>query len=693
MTEHELPILNELVVVLTACLVSVYVLRKIRVPAVVAYLLTGVVVGPGVLNLIGDIPTIETIAQIGLVFLLFAVGLRFSLEELWRLRWLVLGAGSLQVVLTILATAAIARFAGLSLPISIFLGFLVVQSSTTVMLKVAEERGEIDTPQARLMLSVSIFQDLGVIPLMLLVPVLGQAEDLSYAAAGWTLLTSALAVALIIVAARFLIPWVMERVAQTRNREMFTFTALLIALGTAYFAERIGLSLSLGALVAGIVISESEYSHQILAEVGPVRDALSSLFFVSIGMLLDPRLWIEQPLLSIGLVVGTIVLKAVIVIAIALVFRQGLRVAILGAVALAQVGEFAFVLVQAGQPLGLLPGELYQEFLLVSVATMALAPLGMALAPQLAIRAQQGLRLLRLWRRRGLVLPRGAGRSKVAAPARPDVGEHAADLVRHVIIVGYGVNGRNVARVLRQMKVRFTVIELNPVTVRSIRQQGEPVVYGDATQQEILYRAGILDARVLLIAIPDPRAARRVVVIARSLAPKLTIVVRTRFVAEVEKLRQLGADDVVPEEFETSIALVGRLMAIYGASERMIERQEDLLRREQYEFLRVEEARPVRRPALREMLAHADFAEFALPADSPAVGRTLRDLDLRGRTGASVMGISRGQKIIGNPGPDFELQAGDVLGVLGSAEEVATAQRYLLQGETGENEAPGSAGE
>ncbi len=678
----ELPILEEIVLVLAASVVSVYGLRKLHVPAVVSFILTGIVVGPGVLNLVRDINTIEVMARIGLVFLLFAIGLRFSLKELWQLRWMVLGAGSLQVGLTILTTTGLTRLAGLTIPQAIFAGFLVAQSSTAIILRIIEERDETNTPHGKLMLSIAIFQDLAVIPLMLLVPVLGRASEISYLDAGWTLLKSALAVALIIVAARFLIPWIMERIVHTRNRELFTFTALLIALGTAYFAERIGLSLALGALVAGIVISESQYSHQILAEVAPLRDALSSLFFVSLGMLLDPHLWIAQPALSIGLVAGAIALKAAIVIAIALLFGQGMRVAMLAGLGLAQVGEFAFVLARAGQPLGLLPGQAYQQFLSISVLSMALTPLGMVFSPSLAEKIQQSLRLLRVWRRRH-ILPSSLRLTRPPGPPEPTpaIEPPSHQLTRHVIIVGYGVNGRNVARVLRQMRVRFVVLELNPTTVRAIRTQDEPVIYGDATQQEILHKAGILSARVLLVAIADPRAARQVVAVARSLNPDLTIMVRTRFVAEVEKLHQMGANEVVPEEFETSIALVARVMAIYGASEQMIEQQEEMLRGEHYEALREDAPRALRSPALREMLAHADFAEVSLPADSPVAGRTVKHLDLRGRTGASIMGISRDRQIVSNPGPDFLLQAGDIIGVLGSSAEVAAAKDYLLHGE------------
>ena len=302
----EVPILRDLVLVIAVCLIAVYVLRRAGIPAFVSFIIAGILVGPGGLNLIGNVGTIDTLAQVGVIFLLFAIGLRFSLEEFFRLRWMVLGAGALQVGLTIAATAAIVRLAGVDAPRAIFFGFLAAQSSTTVILKIIESRDETDSPHGRFMLSVSIFQDLAAIPLMLLIPVLGSAEQVSWVSTALTLGKSLALVVLIIVAARFIIPRVIERVVHTRSREVFTFAAILIALGTAYLSEQAGLSLALGAFVAGLVISESQYSHQVLAEVGALRDALSSLFFVSIGMLLNPRIWLDEPVLSIALVVGVI---------------------------------------------------------------------------------------------------------------------------------------------------------------------------------------------------------------------------------------------------------------------------------------------------------------------------------------------------------------------------------------------------
>ncbi len=686
----EIPILRDLVLVIAICLIAFYPLRRLGIPAFVAFILAGVIVGPGALNIIENPRSIQIMAEIGIIFLLFAIGLRFSLQEFFHLRWMVLGAGSLQVGLTILATAIITRLAGLPPPQAIFLGFLVAQSSTTVILKIIDAHGETSSPHARLMLSVCIFQDLAVIPLMLLIPVLGSAEHISWLAAMLTLLKSLAMVVLIIFVARFVIPWLLEHIAATRNREIFTFTAILIALGTAYLSEQAGLSLALGAFVAGLVISESSYSHQVLAEIGAIRDALASLFFVSIGMLFNPQTWIAHPLLSAGMVAGVIGLKTLIVVAIALLLGLGPRVAVLAGLGLAQIGEFSFVLVGAARPYNLLEPIAYQQFLSVLVVTMTLTPLAELAAPAMSDKLLWASRWLPRWprttqagaRRRWPVWLRPLFRQKQVHPAGiPSVEQPSPQqLTRHVIIVGYGVNGRNVARVLRQMQVRFVVLELNPVTVRSIRKQDEPVIYGDATQHEILDRARIADARVLIVAIPDPRAARQIVAVARSMHPDLTIIVRTRYVAEVDKLEELGASVVVPEEFETSIALVARVMAIYGASEKMIEQQEEMLRSEHYEALRAEAPRALRSPALREMLARADFAEVTLPADSPLVGQTLQKVDLRGQTGASVMGISRGQQIIGTPHPDFQLQAGDVIGILGGSDEVAAAQNYLLHG-------------
>lgn len=661
---HPPQILLELVALMGVAIVIVYALRQLRVPAVVGFLLTGVLIGPSGLKLVKDVHDIELLSEVGVVFLLFSIGLKFSLVELIRMRNLVIGAGGLQVGLTIGATMVVATALGVPVRQAAFFGFLMAMSSTAVVLKLLEDQGQTSSIHGRLTIAVLIFQDLAVVPLMLMLPVLG-GKDTTWQVAAASMLKSIAVIAVILAAARWVFPVVLERVVRTRSREIFTLTTFCVALGTAYMAGLAGMSLALGAFLAGLVISESDYVHQIVTEIAPMRDALSSLFFISVGMLVQPELFAATPVASVGLTLGVIGVKAAVLILIGLVMGFGPRVAVLAGLGLAQIGEFSFVLAQVGAANKLLDEAAYGKFIGISVITMALTPLFMAVAPMLSGGAQR----IR-WLHRVLERP---GESAAAADAE----EAESHLEDHVIVVGFGVNGRNVVRVLRQLEVKYLVLELNPFSVRALRDQGEQAMYGDSTREVVLDHAGIHEARVLVIAVSDPVSSRQTVAVARRLNPDLKIFVRARYVAEVDELVRLGATDVVAEEFETSLELCATVMAAYGAPERLILREKEAIRAERSSELRVTRRR--RRPnTLAQLMTAADVEEVVLGRGSPAVGQSLRDLGLREKSGASVIGVAREGRVLGNPGANFVLREDDVLFIFGSPREHEVARSFLV---------------
>lgn len=650
---QDIPLLRNLLVVIAVSLAVVYGLRRLRVPPVVGFLLAGILIGPGGLGLEQDRTTIESLAEIGVILLLFTIGLKFSLQEMARLKLWVFGAGTAQVVLTMAAVMGLARLAGFDGRLGALLGAMVALSSTAVVLKLQEERGETSTPYGRFSLSVLILQDIAVVPLLLLVPMLaaGDTSPLRLAGGfGWSLVM----VAAVLMAARVLFPRLISAVVRTRSPEVFTLTIILVALGTAVISGRAGLSLALGAFLAGVVISETPYSHHVTAQIMPLRDTFSSLFFVSVGMLVEPRLWLQAPLDALGLPLGVVLLKATIVVGIAIAFGVGGRAAVAAGLSLAQVGEFSFILAQAGMQGGLLDAGAHQTFLSVSVITMAATPLLMALGRRLSARAV------------------GLGRLR---PAWPEPAHDADELRDHVVVVGYGVNGQHVAAALEGLGVQYVVLELNPDTVSRLQQQGLRVVYGDACQDELLTRASVQTARAMVISIADAVAARGIAAMARHLNPDLRIIVRTRFVGEVETLRQQGADDVVPEEFETALQLVALVMGAYGASRRTIERQKDIIRAANYALLREEQ--PAAEKQLASLLSAADLQEVEIPSGARAVGQSLRQLDLRARSGALVVALLRRGQVMANPDPDTPLEPGDTL-VLYSEETAFSAARALL---------------
>lgn len=675
---HPPDVLLELVIVMGVSIAAVYALKPLKIPAIVGFLLAGVLIGPGGLALVRDRHDIELLAEVGVVFLLFSIGLKFSLGELLRMKALVLGVGGLQVGVTVGLALGLGRLLGLEAAQAAFLGMLLAMSSTAIVLTVLEERGETSSLHGRVIIAVLIFQDLAVVPFMLLVPLLG-GQGATAGQMATTLLRSVGVILGILAAARWVFPWVIERVVRTRSREAFALLTFGVALGTAYAAGLAGMSLALGAFLAGLVISESDYSTQIVTEIAPIRDALSSLFFVSVGMLVDVGAFLERPHVSVGLVLAVMLAKWLVVAAVALGFGFGPRIATLVGLGLAQIGEFSFILAQAGAGLGLLEPAAYQQFLGVSVVTMALTPFGLMASHWLAGRTQ-GVSWLASTLR-GAPSADGAGEGGAGGHGGGHGHGGGLDLADHVVVVGFGVNGRNVARVLRQLDVPVAVLELNPFTVRKLREEeGLEAVYGDSTRGPVLEAVGVPRARVLVVAVSDPVSARETVAVARKLAPELVILVRTRYLAEVPHLYKLGATEVAVEEFETSLELATLVMLAFGAPERVVAREREAIRAERHEALRAGDAgRPLRRRTSLATLAQAaDFDELELTSDAPGVGRTLGELRLRERAGASVVAVTRGGKVEGNPGAGFRLEAGDLLVAFGTPEQLEGARRVLL---------------
>ncbi|HEV2180864.1 MAG TPA: cation:proton antiporter, partial [Gemmatimonadaceae bacterium] len=435
-------LLPDLLILFALSVAAALAFHRLRLPPIVGFLITGVISGPYGFGLIRNIADVESLAEIGVVLLLFTVGLEFSLQHLARLRRFLFIGGALQVGVTIAVTAALARSLAVAWPVAIFLGMLVALSSTAITLRLYAERGELDTPFGNASLGILIFQDLCVVPMMLLTPALagGGRNPTSLAR---TLLEAALFIAATVVAARLVVPRILHLVAATRRREVFLLTIVLFCLGTAWASARVGLSLALGAFIAGIVIADSEYSQQALSDIVPLREVFNSLFFISIGMLFDIRTIGRSPLLVLSAIATVIIVKVVVTGGASLALGQSLRPALATGLGLAQIGEFSFVLSAAGMAAGLLDERLDQLFLAVAVGTMALTPALIDLAPRAGAWLER--RTPNRWR------PSQTG------PTMPP----NAPIADHVIIVGFGFNGRNLARVLRDVGIAYRVIDSN----------------------------------------------------------------------------------------------------------------------------------------------------------------------------------------------------------------------------------------
>jgi CPA2 family monovalent cation:H+ antiporter-2 len=647
--------LRDLEILFGLAVVTVVLFRRLLFPSIVGFLVTGVLAGPHALALIKDPHTVEQMAEIGVVLLLFTIGIEFSLKELMRIRKLVFWGGGVQVLLTILAVAGGSALFGLPLNQAVFAGFLVSLSSTAILMKLLMDAGEMDAPHGKTALGILIFQDLCVVPLMLFTPFLAGAGN------GWEgmAVTILKAVAVVVVAhftARYAVPWIFGQVVQARSRELFLLSIIFVGLGTAWLTALAGLSLALGAFIAGLAISESEYSHQALGDLIPFRDAFMSLFFISVGMLLDLSIFLQHPLLLLIMILAIVLVKGVVATGATMALGIPARIALVAGLSLAQVGEFSFVLAQSGVKLGLLPAEAYQLFLAASVATMALTPLLLGKGHAVAEA------VLPLLPRR---LVRGAG----ALVERERKGRYDD----HVIIVGYGLNGRNLAKVLKHRSIPHVIVETNPFTVSSQRKKGEHIVFGDASKLEVLEHLQIERARLMVVAISDAAASRRIVAIARQLSPRLHIIVRTRYVVEMEPLFQLGVNEVVPEEFETSIEIFARVLRKYLVPEEEIDASVADIRGDSYEMFRGISRRHSHAVGITGFLAGAEVAAFTVRPGSAVESTLLRDGIIRERSGASVLVIKRGDEVAPNPDPVWELHADDVVLLLGTPKQMAVA--------------------
>jgi CPA2 family monovalent cation:H+ antiporter-2 len=460
-------------------------------------------------------------------------------------------------------------------------------------------------------------------------------------------------------------------VVRTRSREIFVIAVILICLGIAWLTSRIGLSLAIGAFIAGLVISESEYGHQALAEVVPFRDSFNGLFFVSIGMLLDLRLLVNQPLLILGTAAGVMILKGVITGGVTLAMGYPVRVAALVGLALLQVGEFSFVLAQFGQDQGVLGEQPYQLFLAISILSMLATPFIIQLGPPLSDRAESFQPLRRLFGTRQLT----------------DLQPKNLELKGHVIIAGYGFNGQNLSRTLKEAGLQHVVVDIHGDLVRLGRAQNIPIYFGDVTRPEVLRHLRIDAAKVLVLAVSDPFALRRALRVARHANPSIQIVARSRYVRDLDELFQLGANDVVPEELESSAEIAGIVLKRYRVPPGQITRKQDEIRREGYSSLSRAAIQPI---ITREILPpEIEVFRHRLVPDSPAVGKSLAQLELPVRTGAIIVAVIRGEETRSNPGGSFVLEPEDVLVLAGVQDVIRQAIIYLDEGDHGPAASPG----
>lgn len=646
--------------------VAIYFLGKLRIPSIVGFLVGGMIIGSSGLNLVRNIHEIEFFAEIGVILLMFTIGLEFSLKNLFKMRSLVFGGGTLQVLLSTLVAAMLSHYL---LPDSLnrafFNGIIISLSSTAIVFKMIIDRAETHTPYGRTTIGILIFQDLCVVLYILLIPVLaGRASSATDIAL--TVFKAVLVVGGVLFSAKWVIPWLLHEIVKTRSRELFIIAIIALCLGTALLTSLMGLSLALGAFLAGVIFSESEYSAQTVSDVLPLKESFSAFFFISIGMLLDLSFLFNHFGLVLLVVVVIIVIKFITAAVSSYLIGQSPANSVRTGLYLSQIGEFSFVVAITGKKIGLMTDTTYQFFLSAAVLTMIVTPFLFSSSARIS----------------SLFLSFPLFRRLEVIRRKKERDHYPHRLKEHVIIIGFGVNGGNLAKNLRYSHIPYVILELNSETVRSAKKEGEPIYYGDGTRSTILRKLGIQSANTLVVAISDASATRTIVKIARSENPYLYIIARTRYVSEVDELIKGGANEVIPEEFETSVEIFSKVLYHYHVPVNVIRENIDATRADNYRALRTVHFERKPGDEAYSFMRDVDMETFLVTEDCCVCGCTLADIQLRTKTGATVIGIKRGDDIYEMPSPTLSIHADDILVIVGKKGNILSAVGCLKTGET-----------
>lgn len=649
MADHQF--LIDLLILLALALGSALIFTRLRLSPIIGYLVSGLIAGPYGLHLIKNVHEVEVIAEFGVILLLFTIGLEFSISRLLRLKRLLVGGGMAQMLISGAAFVGLASLFGLDIKTAIPLAMALALSSTAIVLKMLSERGEIDTAHGRMSLGILLAQDLAVVFFLVALPLIA-GHDLKFSI--WGILKVALLLAGLLGFSRYLLQPILISILRAQSQELFRITILALILVTAWLTSMVGLSLELGAFLAGLALAESPYAHQALSDILPFRDTFLAIFFVSIGMLVNLSLVAEQWQLVLGVTLLVCLVKLIAAAVATTICGYPLRIALLTGLLLFQAGEFSFVFLKGATNLNLIPDNTYQIVLAVIALTMIATPLVAGQADRWAA---------------GIATLFG----KPMKEMHPEMQEKTANLSGHVLIAGYGLSGRNVGRILRRFGIPHIYAELNIENVKAGRRNGDFIVYGDVASGEVLHELGVGRANALVLAINDPAALARTIGIARQSNPNLYILARTRYVAELNHLRYLGADEVIPDEFEASLQLGANLMRKFKQSEGRILHMLSEMREEHYNTMMRADA-PTHGLSI---LAGGRLDYQAVPADSPVLDHSLAELDLRNQTGVTVVGVIRKERTIYSPSGSFRIEQGDTLMLLGTPEDEARVSELL----------------
>ena len=654
---HEIPLILDLVIIFGIAFAIMLAALRFKLPGLIGLLVTGAICGPKGLGLITASAEVEALSEIGVALLLFGVGLELSLKRFLRTFRQVLVGGGFQVTLTLVVGILFSAFIGRPWGEAFFFGCLLSLSSTAIVLRLLQERSEIGTRHGKLVLSILIFQDLIVIPMMLIVPLLGGEPLHLGPSLFWIVLRVAVILGGTLVGGLWLVPRLLSLVARVRNDQLFLLTVLFIFTGTAWLTSHLGLSLALGAFLAGLIISESEYHHHVLGHFFPFQEVFVSFFFISTGMLLDIRFVLDYWWLIGCSMIGLCLMKATIISLVAMFMGYPMRTAVLAGLTLCQVGEFSFILIRAGMLQGIADEWYYNLFLSSTLFTMAFTPLIISSSRKIADWVHE----FSWWPQ----LRDGLGNPK-EKPAK--------GLEHHVIIAGFGAAGRNLAYSLKKIGISYTIIELNPNTVKKYRTIGEPIQFGNASHAHVLRNAKIERAACLAILVNNRSAANRIVTAVNNLSSAVHILACSRADHEVKELYQLGAHDIIPEEFEASVELLTRVLHKYLIPKETIDTLTKDLRIDRCKVLHIPESRNLMLSSfdLKAQLNPMEIKAFRVCVGSDLEGKTLQESALKESCHVIVLLIRRGKEFICKLKPETSFQVDDVVILFGAADKFSS---------------------
>jgi CPA2 family monovalent cation:H+ antiporter-2 len=635
-------ILQQFIIALVVAVVVVVFLSRLKIPSVIGFLLTGILIGPHVLSLVHAGHEIEILAEVGVMLLMFTIGLEFSIKRILSMRYEVLVVGGLQIVITISIVFAIMKFLlGFNIQESILGSFVISMSSTAIVLKSLQDKSQLKTPSGRIMTGILLFQDICVVPLIILTPLIGKLNDVEFTEIFLKIGVSFALIILIFYISKFLLPKLFDLVCSFRINELFMILILTLCFGLAILTNYLGFSLALGAFIAGMILAESDFIYQIEADIKPLKNVFLSIFFISVGMLLNVEFVIANPMNVAVASISILFIKTIIIAGIAKAFKTPLNISLLIGLGISQIGEFSFMLLNIALPLNFISDEYYQIFLSSSIISMMATPAFLGLG--------------------NILLNRSELKQDIEVDSQNE---------QHVLIAGFGVNGQNLTKIFKSLNIPYKIIEINPNTVKKFKKEGEDIVFGDITKRDNLLHLGIEKARMMVIAISDWDATLKAVTIGRQLNPNLKIIVRTEFVTQIEPLYKAGANVVISQEFEASLEIAAYVLKTLGIAGPIVRVKSEQLRKRHYRFFSGTNFGTQSKIAELANISYINDA-YTIMGDSKLIGKSIKLIKSSINVdNVNIVGIVRGESIYVNPQDEFLIENMDMILLFGKQNKI-----------------------